>query len=60
MEGTMKRSLCKSTTDQVFAGVCGGIAEYLGISSLAVRLLFIFVSPSIILYIILALYLPEY
>ncbi|GAA4079352.1 PspC domain-containing protein [Amphibacillus indicireducens] len=56
----MKRSLCKSSTDQVFAGVCGGIAEYLGISSLAVRLLFIFVSPSIILYIILALYLPEY
>ena len=49
----------RSSEDKVLAGVCGGIAEYIGISSLAVRLIFVFISPSIILYILLAMFLPE-
>lgn len=32
----------KSSTDRVFTGVCGGIAESLGINSIWVRLLFVF------------------
>lgn len=38
----MKDKLRKSTSDKSISGVCGGIAEYFGISSLAVRLIFFF------------------
>ena len=55
----MQRSLRKSSRDRVLAGVCGGIAEYLDIPSIAVRLIFIIISPSVLLYIILAIFLPE-
>ncbi|MDF2910620.1 MAG: PspC domain, partial [Sporolactobacillus laevolacticus] len=40
--------LMKSTTDIGLSGVCGGIAEFFGISSIAVRLIFlvlVFVNP---------------
>ena len=33
-----KRYLRKSRTDQMIAGVCGGLAEYLGVDSTMVRL----------------------
>ncbi len=50
----MKRKLRKSSTDKSISGVCGGIAEYYGISSLAVRLIFIFLpGANILLYLIL-------
>lgn len=32
--------LRKSSRDRVISGVCGGIAEFFGISSLAVRILY--------------------
>ncbi|WP_059173321.1 PspC domain-containing protein [Bacillus sp. FJAT-27445] len=51
----MKNKLRKSSTDKSISGVCGGIAEYLGISSLAVRLIFIILpGPNLLIYIILA------
>jgi phage shock protein C len=46
--------LKKSSTDKSISGVCGGIAEYFGISSLAVRLLFILLPGiNILIYLIL-------
>ncbi|MDZ7834932.1 MAG: PspC domain-containing protein [Alkalibacterium sp.] len=53
------KKLRKSSTDRVIAGVCGGIAEFFGISSLAVRLLFIIIPSNLLLYIILAVIMPE-
>ncbi|MED3963037.1 PspC domain-containing protein [Niallia taxi] len=51
----MRNKLKKSATDKALTGVFGGIAEYFGISSFAVRLIFIVLLPSnIIIYLILA------
>lgn len=55
----MKNKLRKSSTDKAIVGVCGGIAEYLGISSFAVRLIFIFMPANVIIYLILAATLPN-
>ncbi|NKE04083.1 MULTISPECIES: PspC domain-containing protein [Mesobacillus] len=50
----MKNKLKKSSTDKSISGVCGGIAEYFGISSLAVRLIFILLPGfNILIYLIL-------
>lgn len=56
--------LAKSRTDKKIAGVCGGIAKYLGINSTIVRLLLVaavfFSSGSfILLYIALAIIMPK-
>ncbi|HEX7981125.1 MAG TPA: PspC domain-containing protein [Gemmatimonadaceae bacterium] len=51
--------------DRVLAGVCGGIAEFLGWSPIAVRALYLFVSivsaafPGIIAYLVLWWVMPE-
>ncbi|MBM7543268.1 PspC domain-containing protein [Amphibacillus cookii] len=50
------RKLDVSVGDKVISGVCGGLAEYFGISSFVVRLIFIFTPGSLAVYIILALY----
>lgn len=49
----MKDKLRKSSSDKSLAGVCGGLAEYFGISSFVVRLIFIFLPANIIIYLIL-------
>ncbi|WP_226641604.1 PspC domain-containing protein [Mesobacillus subterraneus] len=50
----MKNKLKKSSTDKSISGVCGGIAEHFGISSLAVRLLFLLLpGANILIYLIL-------
>ncbi|MBD8068780.1 PspC domain-containing protein [Bacillus sp. PS06] len=49
----MKQKLTKSSTDKSISGVCGGIAEFFGISSLAVRLIFIFLPANVLIYLIL-------
>ncbi|MDV2686788.1 PspC domain-containing protein [Alkalihalophilus lindianensis] len=49
----LKNKLRKSSTDKSITGVCGGIAEYFGISSFAVRLIFIFLPANILIYLIL-------
>ncbi|MDY0393959.1 PspC domain-containing protein [Virgibacillus halophilus] len=54
----MQNKLRKSTTDKAISGVCGGIAEYFGISSLGVRILFIILPANLLIYIILANTIP--
>jgi phage shock protein C len=57
--------LVKSTNNRKIAGVCGGIAEYFGIDPTVVRVAYVLLSvlsaafPGIILYIILAIVLPD-
>ncbi|MFC4560195.1 PspC domain-containing protein [Virgibacillus kekensis] len=50
----MNKVLRKSSADKSINGVCGGIAEFFGISSFGVRLIFIFLPANLIIYIILA------
>ncbi len=58
------KKLYRSETDRRIAGVCGGIAEYFGIDSTIVRLLWVFVSlwfgAGLIAYLIAALVIPMY
>ncbi|MEK4485612.1 PspC domain-containing protein [Psychrobacillus sp. FSL H8-0484] len=54
------QKLKKSSKDRLLRGVCGGIAEFFGISSTIVRLIFFFTSPaSIIVYLFLAVTLEN-
>ena len=61
----MERRLCRSRTDSMIAGVCGGIAEYLVVDSTLVRLLYVIVTmltgiiPGIVLYFIAWIIVPE-
>jgi len=57
--------LIKSSYDRKVAGVCGGIAEYFNVDPTAVRVGYALVSlfsgifPGIIIYIILAVIMPD-
>ncbi len=58
------RKLYKSRTDKKWAGVCGGLAKYFGISSTVIRLLFVITffagsGTSLIVYIALAIALDK-
>jgi len=59
-----KKRLTKSSTDVVLSGTLGGIAEYLGIDSTIVRVIYVLLlvfglgSP-ILLYIVLVLVIPR-
>ena len=55
----LKYKLRKSSTDKSIHGVCGGIAEFFGLSSFGVRLLFIFIPGNVVIYIILANIMPD-
>lgn len=59
----MEKKLYRSTTDRKIAGVCAGLAEYMGADVSLVRLvtaLLIFVGGlSIFAYVIAALIIPE-
>ena len=44
------KKLCRSKSDKMVAGVCGGIAEYLDISSTLVRILFVLSGIGILAY----------
>ncbi|KAA0546146.1 PspC domain-containing protein [Bacillus sp. BGMRC 2118] len=55
----MQNKLRKSDKDKSIHGVCGGIAEFYGISSFAVRLIFIFLPANLLIYIILANTMPD-
>jgi|GEM_PF-414827 len=48
-----RNRLYKSNTDYVFLGVCGGIAEALIIPSILVRLVFLFLPVSLLVYLVL-------
>jgi phage shock protein C len=53
------------TNDRIIAGVCGGIANYLGWDPALVRLLYVLVSifsagfPGVLVYIILWIVMPD-
>ncbi|WP_017382168.1 PspC domain-containing protein [Paenisporosarcina sp. TG-14] len=54
------QKLKKSSKDRSIGGVCGGVAEFFGISSTIVRLIFFFTNPiSSIVYILLAVTLED-
>ena len=57
--------LVRSKSDRMIAGVCGGLAQWLGWDPTAVRILYVLVSifsvafPGILVYIILAIVMPS-
>ena len=60
----MEKKLRRSLTDKKLSGVCGGVAEYLGIDSTLVRLVWAALTlfacgTGIIAYIVAAIIIPE-
>ena len=59
----MEKKLYRSITDKKLAGVCGGLAEYLGMDSTIVRLILVlavlFAGVGVLAYIIAALVIPN-
>ena len=59
----MSKRLYRSETDKIIGGVCGGIAEYINIDPIIVRILFIVASTSggfgLTVYIILWIVIPS-
>jgi len=59
----VKKKLYRSRNDRKLEGVCGGVAEYLGIDATLVRLAWLLVAlaggPGFLLYIIMVLVVPE-
>ena len=61
----MKKKLYKSNSDKMLAGVLGGFAEYIGVDSTLVRLIYVLIAlfsagfPGILFYIICALVIPD-
>ncbi|HLV36305.1 MAG TPA: PspC domain-containing protein [Spirillospora sp.] len=57
------KKLYRSRRDRQIAGVCGGIAEYLNVDATVVRLVVVLLTlmggPGLLLYLILALVIPE-
>ena len=58
-------ALMRSSSDRVLAGVCGGIARWLGWDATAVRIAYVLLSllsvafPGVLVYIILWLIMPR-
>ena len=61
----MRKKLYKSSSDKMLAGVLGGFAEYIGVDSTLVRLVYVLIAmfsagfPGILFYIICALVIPD-
>ena len=59
----MNRKLHRSKTDKIFAGVCGGLADYFDIDATIIRLLFILIvafgGSGLIIYLLLWLIMPK-
>lgn len=57
------KRLTRSRTNRQLAGVCGGLGEYFGVDPTLIRIAFvlvtIFAGTGLLLYIILALIIPE-
>jgi phage shock protein PspC (stress-responsive transcriptional regulator) len=62
---TQRPGLKRSRDQRIIAGVCGGIAEWLGWSATGVRILYVVLSllsaafPGILVYLILWIVMPE-
>ncbi len=57
------KKLCKSPTDKKICGVCGGFAEYLGIDSTLLRIIYAIITvcsvgTAILIYFLAALIMP--
>ena len=61
----MEKKLYKSRTDKKISGVCGGIAAYFGMDATLVRIIYAVAAlfttgiPFVLIYIVLALIMPE-
>ncbi len=55
----MEKRLHRSKTDRWIAGVCGGLAEYLGISSTLIRVLVVLSGVGIVAYLFCAVIMPD-
>lgn len=59
------KKLRRSKTDRVFAGICGGIGEYLGIDPVLLRLIWLLIViftgfvPGVLVYILAIFIIPE-
>lgn len=57
------KKLYRSSTDKVIFGVCGGLADYLEVDSLVIRIIFLLLvlagGSGIFVYLILALVMPK-
>jgi phage shock protein C len=59
------QKLYRSSTDKIFTGVCGGLAEYLRLDANVLRLIWALVvvftgfAPGVLVYIIAVLIMPE-
>lgn len=64
-EASGTRRLLRSSRDRMLAGVCGGLADYLGMDPTIVRILFFLIVfftaivPGLIIYLVLALVIPS-
>ena len=60
---TPQKKLYLSTTDRKIGGVCGGLAEYLGVDSTLIRILWVlfalFVGSGVLVYLIAWLLMPN-
>ena len=58
-----ENKLYRSSTDRMIAGVCGGIAEKLGVDSTVIRLIWaalsLFYGSGVVLYILAAIIIPK-
>ena len=63
--GRPQKTLTRSGTDQVFSGVCSGLAAYCGMDAVLMRLLIVLliiatgILPGLVAYIIAALIIPQ-
>lgn len=61
----MDKKLKRTTTDKMIAGVCGGLAKYLGWDTDKLRIVYVLVSilsaafPGLLVYLILWFIMPE-
>ncbi|WP_185974259.1 PspC domain-containing protein [Litoribacter populi] len=61
----MRQRLTRSINERMIAGVCGGIAQYIGWDPTTVRIAYILISiisaafPGILVYVILWIVMPE-
>ncbi len=55
-----EKRLCRSRSNRMIAGVCGGVADYLGIDTTLVRVLTVLIPGiNLLTYFVLALIIPE-
>lgn len=58
----MEKRLCKSRTNRVICGVCGGLGEYLNVDPTIIRLLAVLLgctTTGIVIYLAAAVIMPE-